>query len=410
MLIKKIDFKHIIIIISIFSIFLGTLIFTQSYKNLHVFSFKERIKLSNASVPIVIDDADPTKNWSFCVTNYDWCSGSGTWNNPYVIEGLYFENLKYPDDALTIKNSNAVFILRNCMLYNCQFGFYLNDTNNGIIAYNSIIAHGVLEDWGWSRAIDLNYCENITLNNNFIIGEYEYTTIELEDCVNISLINNLGIDTNSRISLRRSNYCEISACNFGLLFDNSHYNQIKNNSLSEASITLDFSTFNNISNNKITISDALIGINLEYYSDNNIINQNELTTGAGGIWLWDNCDSNNITKNTITFENKKRQTNVGDHGISITRGLYNIIDANNISYYNFGLSLIWSNYSTITNNIFNHTRNCITQTQCSDNYVADNICIEPPSPFISGYSWFLLIFIVLSSLVIVIIKLRKKWI
>jgi nitrous oxidase accessory protein NosD len=392
----------------ILSIFLGILLFYDSCNNSVISYFQIRLKLSETSSPIIIDDTNPTRNWSFCVANYEWCSGSGNWSDPYVIKGLYFEDLGYPDSALTIRNSDSVFIARNCIFYNCQFGFYIDNVSNGIITYNSLIAEDVSEEWGWSRSIDLNNCENITVSNNFIIGEYMYSSIELEDCLNISFIRVLGYDTPSKIILSNSNYSEVTACNIGLSLYNSHYNQIKNNSLSEASINLDFCTFNNISKNNISISERLTGISMVYYCSNNSIFQNKLTTGSTGIHLWDNCYSNNITENIIRFENKQRQTDVGDHGISITRGLFNLIDSNNISYYNFGVSLTWSNYSIITNNFFYHTRNCIVQNECSDNFIEGNTCIKPPWIYIFGYPWILLVFIVLGSLIIIIIKLRIK--
>ena len=407
MLIKKTYFK-VGVIISIFSILLGILLFTQSYKNLEVFSFKDRIKLSDVSVPIIIDDTDPTRNWSFCETNYDWCSGSGTWNDPYLIEGLYFKHVGYPIESLTIQNSDAVFILRNCILYNCQFGFYIKNASNGIIAYNTFIATEVVEWWSWSKAIDLSTCDNLTINNNFIIGEYSYNSIELTNCINISLIKNMVYNSRSRIGLYSTNYSKIIACNMELWFDESHYNEIRENSLFEASINLEFSTFNNIVNNTIFSQSQLPGIFLRVNCNNNTIFHNNITTGKDGIMVWEYSYSNNLTENIITFDNKNRLTDVGDHGISIIKGLYNIIDANNISYYNFGISLTWSNYSIIKNNILYHTRISITETECSNNFIDENTCIEPPNSFISGYSWFLLIFIFLSSSFMVMLKLRKK--
>jgi hypothetical protein len=40
--------------------------------------------------PILIDDSNPTMNWSYTSSHYDWCSGSGTWNDPYMSHNLKF--------------------------------------------------------------------------------------------------------------------------------------------------------------------------------------------------------------------------------------------------------------------------------------------------------------------------------
>ncbi|MFX0059450.1 MAG: NosD domain-containing protein [Candidatus Heimdallarchaeota archaeon] len=402
-MIKK-GLVKLITISSIFSI-IGFFLFSQFYTNSLIFSPQEDLNLSEASVPIIIDDTDPTRNWSFCVVNYDWCSGSGTWNDPYVIEGLYFENVE--NDSLIIRHSDAVFILSNCLLYNCQFGFYINNVSNGIIAYNSFIAEGVLSKWGWSRAIDLNFCNNITISNNFVIGEYKSRSIEVKFSVNISIIKNLGYDTSSSIGLYHTNYSKVISCNMDLWLSYCSYNQINNNSLSGDAINIESSISNDISLNSI-FSLSGPGIFLREFCSNNTISRNNITTGAIGISVMEYSNSNNITENTITFENRERSTDVTDHGITIIKGLYNTIEANNISFYNFGISLTWSNYSIITHNILYQTRSCITQTQCSDNYVEENTCTEPPLTLISGYPWFLLGFIVVSSLIIAIIKLRKR--
>ena len=38
--------------------------------------------------PISIDDNNPSKNWSYTASHYDWVSGSGNWTDPYVIENV----------------------------------------------------------------------------------------------------------------------------------------------------------------------------------------------------------------------------------------------------------------------------------------------------------------------------------
>ncbi|GAH40211.1 unnamed protein product, partial [marine sediment metagenome] len=62
--------------------------------NFHTKNTIDFIDLKNAGYwdltgsNILIDDLDPTKNWSYTASQYDWCSGSGTWNDPYIIENV----------------------------------------------------------------------------------------------------------------------------------------------------------------------------------------------------------------------------------------------------------------------------------------------------------------------------------
>ncbi|MFX1477534.1 MAG: hypothetical protein ACFFCI_05340, partial [Promethearchaeota archaeon] len=59
-------------------------------------------------------------NWSETVTVYDWCSGDGSWRNPYTIENITIDASTSPTGSgILIENSkNDYFIIRNCTVYN----------------------------------------------------------------------------------------------------------------------------------------------------------------------------------------------------------------------------------------------------------------------------------------------------
>ena len=88
---------------------------------------------------ILIDDSDPNYNWTF-TANYVWCSGSGSWTDPYVIENITI-NGQGSGNCIEIRNSDAYFIVRNCTLYNSgtsnNAGIKLDNVENGTIINNN---------------------------------------------------------------------------------------------------------------------------------------------------------------------------------------------------------------------------------------------------------------------------------
>ena len=91
--------------------------------------------------PISIDDNDPSKNWSYTASHYDWCSGSGNWTDPYVIENVTI-NGQGLGSCIEIANSTTYFIIKNCTTYNAgdelyNAGISLDKTDNGIIIDNN---------------------------------------------------------------------------------------------------------------------------------------------------------------------------------------------------------------------------------------------------------------------------------
>jgi len=70
----------------------------------------------------VLDPSIIDNNWSETASTYDWCSGSGSFSNPYVIENVTINGLN-SSNCIEIKNSNENFIIRNCTLYNASMGW-----------------------------------------------------------------------------------------------------------------------------------------------------------------------------------------------------------------------------------------------------------------------------------------------
>ncbi|MHA1678212.1 MAG: right-handed parallel beta-helix repeat-containing protein [Promethearchaeota archaeon] len=110
--------------------------------------------------PIIIDDSDPTKNWSYTAAHYDWCRGSGTLLDPYIIENVTIDG-QNSTNCIEILNSNVYFIIRNCTLYNSatyKAGLSLYKTSNGKLIDNHLSYNYI--------GIYLDNCNNNELKEN----------------------------------------------------------------------------------------------------------------------------------------------------------------------------------------------------------------------------------------------------
>lgn len=118
---------------------------------------------------VFVDDDDPNYNWSKTVAENEWCNGSGTVEDPYVIENLYVDAQKI-GGCIHIRNSEKFFTIKNCWFENSEWveygcGVYLAWLENGTVEDN-IILHtrtGIKTEL-------LIY--NITISNNIIISDH----------------------------------------------------------------------------------------------------------------------------------------------------------------------------------------------------------------------------------------------
>lgn len=91
---------------------------------------------------ILIDDADPDYSWSKTSAEKGWCKGSGTWNDPYIIENVTIIGSSNWS-CINIQNSNVPFTIKNCILQNPGgdtglIGIRLFQVSNGLIINNRI--------------------------------------------------------------------------------------------------------------------------------------------------------------------------------------------------------------------------------------------------------------------------------
>ena len=66
-------------------------------------------------IPLIIDDTGLGDfTWAQAALQ-GWCGGSGTWNNPYIIEYVII-NGQNSGSCIEIRNSNLPFVIRNCIM------------------------------------------------------------------------------------------------------------------------------------------------------------------------------------------------------------------------------------------------------------------------------------------------------
>ena len=293
--------------------------------------------------PILIDDNDPSRNWSYTASHYDWCSGSGNWTDPYIIENVTIDG-QGSGSCIEIRFSNTYFIIRNCLLYNSgsisdNAGINLYNVNNGKIINNNCSDN--------YNGMFLYFCNNNTLsgntlNNNFYNGIY------------------LGFGNNNTVSGNLMNFCGIIV--WGSLVESASQNIDYTNLVNNRPVyyyvnriglgSSDFTNAGqiilvNCSNSILSglnLSNGTIGIDL-HYSNNNILSGNTVNDNYYGIGLI-YSDNNTIAGNIANYNT---------YGITVSFSNNNTISENTAGYnYNFGIATDRSINTTISRNIANN--------------------------------------------------------
>jgi len=276
-------------------------------------------------LPIYIDDyatGMDAHNWTWA-ENQPWCSGSGTWEDPYVIENLKISGFGTEKYGIDIRNSNVSFIIQESLIYNSNdAGIYFDNVNNSRIINNNCSNN--------DNGIYVEYSNNITIfgniaNDNMNDGIFVYES----NYVNI---------TGNIVNKNKDDGIYISICDFSCIVDNIA------NGNSENGIYLEECLNNTITNNDCSNNNE--GINL-YYSDFNDFTGNVANNNNEGIYLH-YSDFNDFTGNI----------------------------ANNNNYH--GISLEESIKSTLTRNILkNNTQYGIeVDTDSNNNSIYENFFLE----------------------------------
>jgi parallel beta-helix repeat protein len=293
-------------------------------------------------------------NWS-TAAGYDWCSGNGSWVNPYLIENIVMNSTTSPlanwASFLIEDSSNDYFIIRNCTIYSggTKYGIVLDNVKNGTLDQNNCSNN----DNG-IRIVsnsDNNTVINSTTNFNSNNGIYIFTNSDDNIILNCTANNNslgIGINGGYRNKIIDSNFTgnSVYAISIGSTF--SDYSSIINNTMTDTGQGINIgqnADHNIISGNTIKDEVSSTGIYLNRNQNQTIIN-NHIEGMADGITLR-GAHFNNISNNFID--------NTVNYGINffLDPSYNNTIAKNNITNSNFGVMIRINskNNSIIENNI-----------------------------------------------------------
>ncbi|MFX0037173.1 MAG: right-handed parallel beta-helix repeat-containing protein [Candidatus Hermodarchaeota archaeon] len=344
---------------------------------------------------ILIDDRLSTKNWTYTASIYPWCSGSGTWNDPYIIENVWIDGQGL-GSCIEIRYSSKYFIIRNCTLSNsgsvsdADGGIKLLEVDNGKLINNTCSnnkANGIFLYHGMHINISgnlinsndqcglksiISYHNIFTLNNISHNSNGIYLTGEPNNTISDNIINN---NYNNGIILngtRKTNILNNSIHNnnnsgiyvnqcIDIIISN---NEIYNNNYS--GVEIDNTQGIIISNNSISSNEY--GIYLERYYSNTIFDNTVSFNRDTGIVIL-NSINNNIIKNNV---------NNNEIGIYFENSNSNYIMENNINNNtNWGLYLVKSNYNSISNNEVCDNFKPLEEVECEGNtFNNNNWCID----------------------------------
>jgi parallel beta-helix repeat protein len=262
--------------------------------------------------PIYVNDLDPNYNWSKTAAENDWCTGSGTWGDPYIIENVTIDS-ENTSDCIKIENSNVPFIIRNCtLMFTAEQGTGINlqNTDNGKLSNNtcSFNLYGIM----------LYSCDNNTILGN-ILNSNSYAGIFMSS----GEFNNCTGNT-------------INGGKVGFRLDYSQNNNIITNTINNAdsSIWLYHDSYdNNISGNLF----YNCGFQFYIFPETNYLNNIDNTNLANGKPIY--YYTNKLKLDTSNF------TNAGQ--IILINCNHSIISNLNLSHCSVGISLHFCNNISI---------------------------------------------------------------
>ncbi len=294
---------------------------------------------------------------------------AGTAGDPYVIEGLDI-NGSGADYCLSIGNTTAHFVVRDCTLHHARQGVALSNVRNG-----SLDANNVLENDG--DGIHLSSCQYVTLSGNTIVenggdgvdmDDSSDTTVEgnnisansgdgvdLDGCDRISVANNSVADNARGLRLHRSEMNTIADNTVsaqggdGIYLDDASGTTVARNSVIDNGdgVVLIWSDENTFTENTASENER-DGIYLLESSDNTLRGNRVSNNSGNGIAL-DSSNLNTLAENTATDND--------DAGISVAWSEQNTLERN--AMVGCGISLLgdrvseWNSHSIQTSNTVN---------------------------------------------------------
>jgi parallel beta-helix repeat protein len=252
-------------------------------------------------------------------------SGNGTLGWPFVIEGKVINASGSGKPAIFIRNTNAHFILRDCVVTTAGIdtGVVLHNLSNAWVENITAFAN--------YYGISLSYVNQSTITRSNISGNLYYGVLLIE-----SSWNNIT---------------------WNKIFNNSYFG-----------IYLQSSTKNEIRINtaKFNIQGGIV---LDWFSNGNYLIDNQLEFNAVGLAIGRSVD-NTAVANSIVGHTK---------GVFLYEADGNIITLNQLQGNDQGMYLMRSDNNLITKNSFIGNQVDINETQCIGNTISGNTygeCLE----------------------------------
>ncbi|NVM36012.1 MAG: tandem-95 repeat protein [Candidatus Lokiarchaeota archaeon] len=284
-------------------------------------------------------------NWTWAESQL-WCSGSGTSEDPYILENLIIDGQNY-GNCIEIRDSSVYFKLKNCTISNSGTDIF----NAGIKLYN--VSNGEIQENFFINCyygIILEGCSRNHLINNKL-NDLSHTAIVLSNCLEISISQNQIISPNFvGIDIRNSDNCEIlfnkiegdNDANVGMYLENLNSILLYNNLITACQIDgIRLSLGSNSFIYKNIISDIIDNGLRIVGGDHNDFALNNISNVGGAAFYLINCDYYRFWENII--ENNNYGLYLTDSYCRNNLIYNNNITGNNINAKDNGITNNWDN-------------------------------------------------------------------
>lgn len=221
---------------------------------------------------IYINDDNVNYTWSKTAAENDWCNGSGTYADPYVIENIYCYG-NNTGGFIWIENSKKYFIIRNCWF---EYGGS-GEFDDGV--FTRYVENGTIEDNIFAftgRGVFLEWTTlNITVSNNFMISDHHSHgyghAIHIHDCHNLTIKDN-------KI---KNFYCVLyNGDSHHILIDSNYIEDTIRESITTSLMVFTFSNYYSVVRNTFVgaFEQSVFTVNEDENCDGNVIENNIIAT------------------------------------------------------------------------------------------------------------------------------------
>ena len=305
---------------------------------------------------ILIYTSDPIYNWTWA-SNQDWCIGSGTMGDPYIIENLTM--IGYDHQAsIWIIEPNVYFIIRNCTFIDTPSALDIMDANNAKFINNTFSNAGT--------GIRFSSCEHNTIFGNKFYGGY--AGIYFNGDFGHNVTGNEFYNTNSGLRIVNDAYdCLIYSNTFNDNIDAIYLwagenNNFSSNIMNGCGFYFDYEP-GRAETNIIETTNLVNGKPLYCYKNKLNLNSNNFTNAGQVILI--KCNNSQISYLNLSYTNRgitliscKNNTLINlncsfnNYAGIYLRDCFNISLNNNIATYNNydGIRISNGNGFNLTNN------------------------------------------------------------